>query len=183
MFCSKCGGEYQENDKFCPSCGKNLINSAELSTEEKIRIEAQKKIKAKGCSGCLGFFILFIFISFIGNLIFPNDKKKDILSPSHITTKTEKLAIEKGKLAAQELVAEMLCQQAVQSSLKAPSGAVFAKDSNTKSLGHNLFKVSSYVDAQNSFGANLRSYYTCKIHLKGKGLNAKGYIKSLVFDN
>ncbi|MGO9613210.1 MAG: hypothetical protein ACLPX5_09265 [Dissulfurispiraceae bacterium] len=53
--------------------------------------------------------------------------------------------------------------------LKAPATADFAprSASSVEILGNNLYKITSYVDAQNSFGAKLRTHYT--ITLKNTG--------------
>lgn len=57
----------------------------------------------------------------------------------------------------------------VERSLKAPSTAKFPSCSSLKivRLGDQAYRVSSYVDAQNSFGAMLRKYYTVEIKYKG----------------
>jgi hypothetical protein len=63
-----------------------------------------------------------------------------------------------------------ICQRFVSDRLKAPSTATFAyqADSTIVHSGH-LYRVDSYVDAQNSFGAKLRSYYHCVVKPSGDG--------------
>jgi hypothetical protein len=56
------------------------------------------------------------------------------------------------------------CQNAVRARLKAPAGAEFqdvAEAAISPRAGG--FKIVSYVDAQNSFGAKLRTPYTCLV--------------------
>lgn len=47
--------------------------------------------------------------------------------------------------------------------LKAPASADFQSNPEVKYVGDSAFIVKGYVDAQNSFGANIRSYYTAKV--------------------
>lgn len=63
------------------------------------------------------------------------------------------------------VLANMYCENLVKTRLKAPSSAKFAGYSNSVAtpIGARKFRVSSYVDAQNSFGATLRNRYTCVV--------------------
>ncbi|MBI3921313.1 MAG: hypothetical protein HY318_07850 [Armatimonadetes bacterium] len=56
-------------------------------------------------------------------------------------------------------------QEYVKAALKAPSTAKFPwySDSFVSDLGGGRFEVRAYVDAQNAFGAMLRSNYTCVV--------------------
>lgn len=58
-----------------------------------------------------------------------------------------------------------MSQQYVKDQLKAPSTAKFPwyEDAFVFDLGGGKFQVNAYVDAENSFGAKLRSHYTCKL--------------------
>jgi hypothetical protein len=55
------------------------------------------------------------------------------------------------------------CEKMVTKNLKAPSTAVFPsrRETTVTSRGHNMFTVIGYVDAENSFGAKLRTPYRC----------------------
>ena len=58
-------------------------------------------------------------------------------------------------------------EEFVKKRLKSPSTAKFAgnlekKDHVTK-IAENEYKIDSYVDSQNSFGATIRSYWSCTI--------------------
>lgn len=70
-------------------------------------------------------------------------------------------------------MAFVMCQLYVQNRLKAPSTAEFATSSNSniQDLGNNTFEILSHVDAQNSFGAVLRTNYYCKIQYIGDASN------------
>lgn len=58
-----------------------------------------------------------------------------------------------------------MAQSSVKNNLKAPSTAKFPtySDADFKDLGNNEFAITSYVDAQNGFGAMLRSNFVVKI--------------------
>jgi hypothetical protein len=55
-----------------------------------------------------------------------------------------------------------MAKKYVKNQLKAPSSAKFPSfnDISVVDLGNNVYKVDAYVDAQNSFGTMVRSYYT-----------------------
>jgi len=57
------------------------------------------------------------------------------------------------------------CQRLIEPNLKAPKSAEFPSTSEASidRIASNLFDVVSYVDAQNSFGAMIRTFYTCKV--------------------
>lgn len=62
------------------------------------------------------------------------------------------------------------CKELVKSRLKAPSTADFPWSIEAEAApGEQIFTVNSYVDAQNAFGAMLRSYYTCRLKYTGSG--------------
>lgn len=66
-------------------------------------------------------------------------------------------------------VAAIICGNYVEQSLKAPKSADFPWDraaGGTRSLGDQKYLVRSYVDAQNSYGAQLRNWYDCTIQYK-----------------
>lgn len=57
----------------------------------------------------------------------------------------------------------IICQNGVKRALKTPATADFPLlDFSAGYLGKNLWTVSSYVDSENSFGATLRTKWTCK---------------------
>lgn len=116
----------------------------------------------------------------IGNL--KNDDKNYVIKfvpvlkdPSsytgvEITTQAVAQAADARKQAIQDAenyTAEVsICaEKQVKNMLKAPSTADFPWSSGNVSydLDKKTYKVSSYVDAENSFGAKIRSYYNCTV--------------------
>jgi hypothetical protein len=57
------------------------------------------------------------------------------------------------------------CHQFVEQQLKSPSSADFPSfpDHQVTEVGEMHWRVSSYVDAENSFGASIRTDWTCEI--------------------
>ena len=68
-----------------------------------------------------------------------------------------------GKSGPDKVGAFVMSKEFVIKRLKAPSTADFPwyDESFVTDLGGGEFRVSAYVDAQNSFGAKIRSNYTC----------------------
>jgi hypothetical protein len=58
-----------------------------------------------------------------------------------------------------------MMEETVKSSLKSPNNAKFQtiSDSDIKDNGSNEYEISSYVDADNSFGTNIRNNFTVTI--------------------
>lgn len=62
----------------------------------------------------------------------------------------------------------VLSQDAVKDRLKVPSTAKFPEmDSSFVSSHDSIYTVHAYVDAQNTFGATMRSEYSCEFTYKG----------------
>ncbi|ULJ61041.1 J domain-containing protein [Wielerella bovis] len=64
--------------------------------------------------------------------------------------------------------AQVSCEDAVSNMLKAPTTAKFDNWVRTPN-GDGSFMVTGTVDSQNSFGAMLRSQFSCKVRDKGNG--------------
>ncbi|WP_147400681.1 hypothetical protein [Bordetella avium] len=73
-----------------------------------------------------------------------------------------RLAAEGAKACEDETMAYVMSQGFVKRQLKAPSSASFPNITEviSKSAGGCKFKVTAYVDAQNGFGAKVRTYYS-----------------------
>lgn len=67
----------------------------------------------------------------------------------------------------QKFDAQYHCKEFVSARLKAPSTASFSSPS-TAGSGEGPYTVHGVVDSQNSFGAMLRSSYTCTVQFAGK---------------
>ena len=77
--------------------------------------------------------------------------------------------------------AKYYCNNTVKANLKNPNGATFPsfEEYNFTNLGNNTYKVKSYVDGTNSFGAIIRTNFECKV----KVFNDGGQVIGLTMDN
>lgn len=75
------------------------------------------------------------------------------------------------------------CKQIIDSILKAPSSAKYPGsflnpfDDWNMVKKNNLVTVSSFVDAQNSFGANVRSHFVIQIKMNDNGIGKATYVE------
>lgn len=71
-----------------------------------------------------------------------------------------------------KIMAVFQSHEFVKKRLKAPSTADFQNiyQAEVKDEGNNTYRVVSYVDAENSFGAKLRMNYDCKLRYTNDGM-------------
>jgi hypothetical protein len=71
----------------------------------------------------------------------------------------------KAPKAPDEVGAYVICEEFVKDRLKAPATAEFPwiTDSRITASSNGQFRVISYVDAQNSFGGQIRTHYDCTV--------------------
>ena len=72
---------------------------------------------------------------------------------------------------ADAIDATVVCKKFVKDRIKTPATADFGGfESGNKDIAPGQsYTVSAYVDAQNSFGANVRNNFTCKVRYDGGG--------------
>ena len=109
----------------------------------------------KGCMGCL-FIIVVIFV--IGYFMTKSEPETD---------------------EGQADMAYVMCQEYVKKTLKAPSTADFPWSADYVGIiGEHRFKVQGHVDAQNLFGAMIRTKFVCIVRWEGPGSD-NWYLQSL----
>lgn len=140
--CPECGKDMSDKAPSCPNCG--YVENSFLSNFSK----PQPKL------GCFGVICLIVIAFYLMSL-FGDDK------PKTITYSKED----------REWDAYYTATQFVEKRLKAPKTAEFpnSKYASVQLLEDGAtYKVYAYVDAENSFGAKIRSNWYAKLILKGK---------------
>lgn len=66
--------------------------------------------------------------------------------------------------------ASVMAEELVKQKLKSPGSAKFASvyDQQISDLGEGRYRITSYVDSQNSFGALIRTNYVCTVKYAGE---------------
>lgn len=183
--CAECKKEISHTAGNCPNCGskkpfKGVQLDAKAIKDWKVadRMGFQKsggKLKASytflKIIG-IGFFTLII-ISMINHAnLTPEEKaeyeKQRLIRAAEQAKKDASEALaEAEKTCSNTTLAFVMSQDFVTKQLKAPATADFPNISSegvsVNYLGNCVHEIRAYVDAQNSFGANIRSHYYVKI--------------------
>jgi hypothetical protein len=136
--CADCQAEVSTSAKACPRCGRPVSKPAFTKPKNTKRFVALISILA-----------LLVVISL---------------------STTERTSPPEDPTVSQTFGAMESCQRFVLERLKAPSNAKFEDALSEKvvtPVGGGEYVVKSFVDAQNSFGATLRSRYTCSVKDEG----------------
>jgi len=173
--CPQCGCEiheysnenYEEETTY-PDYSLNLPQVMPLNPEENrlanpvvndMKINTQKVKNNESKGGEIGCAIIFAIIAILLILIFSsssNSSNESILSSS---------------ASDQKVYAWIAAKDIVEQNLKSPSTAKFCNysDATIKYVGVDKYQVSGYVDAQNGFGATIRSNFVATLTLTDSG--------------
>lgn len=142
MPCPTCGQQISRTAKACPHCGDDLGKAAHSSHVGNIPTAANQGI------GCVSMTAVAIIVLLIVGVFFGRGTS---------TPSARDLEID----------AFIMCRQYVEQALKAPATADFPATRGVL-ISENTYGIRAYVDAQNSFGAKIRTHYTCTVrHLGG----------------
>ncbi len=153
--CETCHRKVSDLAPTCPHCGadprqspptKNIQNSESKASDSSI-----KKVPKPRIGMILGLFAGALLFGFVMITLCP---KTLFSSSGNQQLKQEKAAALK------------FCQGYVKSRLKAPATAVFPGEDAVVAYGNQRYDVHSSVDSQNSFGALIRTRFTCKAQIK-----------------
>lgn len=132
--------------------------------EEKAREEARNQIKGqqtlRGCGGCIVIIILaWLFASFA--------------CPSNVSTGGNVSSSTNWRAEDNSLMAYIMIEDFVKERLVSPGSARFpgifdGKADHITYLGNQRYRIVSWVDSQNAFGASLRTYFTAEIEQTGE---------------
>ena len=131
--------------KKCPYCAMMIPREARVCPHCRKQQGLSSITKA-----VLGLIFLLILMGWIGSLS---------MGPGNSSSSMEDRAF----------TAWAMHSLFIKNALKAPSTADFAPraESSVETIAPNTYKITSYVDAQNSFGAKIRNHY--EITLKDNG--------------
>lgn len=154
--CPECNKEVSNKADACPNCG-NPIN---------ISAPGKRSLNLKTNSGCLNAFLVLV-AALIIYLVLPDFGANSSVNnqPKH-----------------DKAMAWQITQKFVKEKIKSPSTAVFPKyyDIESSILKENrTYTITTYVDAENSFGANLRQNFEAVVKYDG---NNNWILMKLVFE-
>lgn len=134
--------------KKCQFCAEDIQDDAKVC---KHCNKKQKRVLSKKMKIITGIIWIFVFIMIVAALSGGDDSTQT--TPKTGVTNTE---------------THITAQGYVKNFLKSPSSADFPlSDYTIFDLGDNKYKIVSYVDAQNSFGAQIRSNYIIILSYNG----------------
>lgn len=152
--CSECGKPISENADSCPNCGNPILH-------------AKKK------SGCLyKIFIYIILLPISAVLLF-----------WIIDKSTDSQDSKSNSYTSNDILAYNYAEKFVKEHLKSPSTAEFPSTREKVEHTHynsstSIYRINSWVDSQNSFGAMIRQRFSCEIIMDGKTIS----IRNLKFE-
>lgn len=137
-----------------------------------------QETKKKKEGGCLKFVVIVIMlwgvVSLIGNhnSYSGSDNESDNKNVNEDTRYTGNYS--------DKILAYNYAKDFVKKKLKSPSSAVFPdsqhKVDNTEYVGNATYEINSYVDSQNSFGAMIRTNFSCTIYFENGSVFCKDLI-------
>jgi hypothetical protein len=127
-----------------------------------------KCYREKSLAVRLGVIVTVGFFSICVGILWGKIADSRFSNQSDAPMKQSDLPAKEKPVDALPSMAYMQCKRLVGQALKAPSTANFPfLDRNISDLGNKTYEVKSYVDAKNSFGAEIRSNWTCKLQFSG----------------
>lgn len=153
--CKSCGEGISKKAASCPKCG-----------------EPNKKKMGFMARGCLGLVLFSVFFVFLINVLIPDQSESETTTGTD-TDRNISSSQSDWKNGDYTTTAYRMCEDEVKSKLKAPGTAKFqslweGRYDNVVNAGQRYF-FKSYVDAQNSFGATIRTRFECSVTQVEKG--------------
>lgn len=138
-ICRTCKAVAGNDDAFCPKCGTDLAAPSALPA-------APTENKPNTVGWCILIAVALVVVGWVNTTFFHGDEPT--------TDDRQTAAVE-------------ACRESVRAQLKAPGSADFSGERYFERA--DVYTVSGVVDAENSFGASLRSTWTCTATPIGDG--------------
>ena len=152
-YCEHCGKEIDDKEVFCKHCGSKIN---EAKNEDKNKEEDYKpNTKTKSITSIVVTLVIFAIIVGVAFTCCGGgcggDSKSD-------------------KEGHSEVEAWVAAKIEVEDNLKSPKTASFpwSYEEYVTKINDNDFKVRSYVDSENSFGATIRTNFSCTVEFTGE---------------
>ncbi len=155
-ICPECSSNISDRCGACQNCCYQIENEA-----EKAKKVGNKKASTGVLVGCLNVVFVVAISLVLVTCSGPNEPPRT----------PEQAAQEKAERLVKDLKLHAfgICKKVVEQSLKAPATAEFSGFTweSVRKRPMDVFEVRSYVDAQNSFGAQIRTNFSCRLHYRG----------------
>jgi zinc-ribbon domain len=170
MYCTSCGLAIRENANFCASCGRpQSLGVTRIVTPTAPRKPVSRMARIGDWMAAHPILTLVLLVLVLGQLsraVLGMPKEQPATPEEQAATVAQEAANAAERVQRnEESLALIKCQEAEMAGLKAPSTAHFASYSESTvspvSGNNGAFDVRSYVDAQNSFGAQIRTNFGC----------------------
>ena len=178
MYCKKCGKQLPDDAEFCTYCGAKVDKQ-----EDPSGVDASKKKKPKKKKWKIVLAVIIGIVAFTAimnqlqqNGVIPEPTETVTEETTEATTETtvptettEPTEEDLTAMGNYDSMAYVIAKDIVTGCLKAPSTADFCKMRDCKFQRYDsLFAVQGFVDAQNSFGAMIRSEWVVEFILVDK---------------